>query len=120
MATGASLIERTVTFTVAVSVPPAPSLILYVKLSDPNHSGSGEYVIVNPALIVVVPFSPLVAPVIVKVSRSRSVSLDNTFITIFTSSFVVEVSSLATGLSLIGPTVTSTVAESVLLFPSVT
>jgi hypothetical protein len=126
-ATGGSLTPVIVTVTVAVSVPPWPSEIVYVNESvsvwpvvrDSNWP-FGSYVTSVP-LLVTVPVVPVVStPVTVRVWFSASVSFASTStVSPVESSETLGVSSTASGASLMPLTVMVTVAESVAPLASV-
>jgi hypothetical protein len=66
------------TDTVAVAVPPWPSLIVYVKLSGPQDPAFDVYVTVLLGLIVTTPLEPWVTDATVNVSLSGSLSFART------------------------------------------
>ena len=112
----------TVTVTIAVSVPPFPSEISYVNVSEPLlNPALGVYFIVPFAFIVAVPFDgfTVIALTTIVSPVSTSESLFNTGISIAIPGSVPEESSFATGLSLIGFTVTFNV-EFAVFVPSLT
>ena len=69
-----------VTETVAVSEPPAPSEIVYVKLSDPTPLGVLVYRRMPPPRSSTDPLVPFVKPVMVSVWPLGSVSLNSTLV----------------------------------------
>ena len=110
-ATGGNGEIGTVTFTIAVAVPPFPSEISYVNVSEPLLNPEfGVYFIVPFAFITAVPFAGLaVIWVTVIVSPSKSLSLANTLISIAIPGSVPATSFTASGASFIGFTVISNV-----------
>src|SRR5881394_1251188 len=116
-ATGGSLTGVTVTVTVAEALAPLPSLMVYGMVVVPLKLAVGLKSRLVPPTMTTVPLV-LVAPSMTRVSPSRSLSLASGAIVMGTSSGVVAVSSTATGGSLIGVTITVTVAEALPPLPS--
>jgi len=102
----------TFTLTVAVAVPPCPSFIFYVKLSDPEKFAFGVYVTFAPPVpTAAVPLVAKPTAVTVSVSPSISVSFVNTLITLFVLFLATEAESFtATGKSFTEVTVKVIVA----------
>ena len=88
-------------------MPPFPSDISYVKLSDPLlNPAFGVYLTVPLGFILAVPFAGWTVILLTEiVSPSKSSSFDNTGISIATPGSVPAESLLATGASFIGVTV---------------
>ena len=113
-ATGASLTELIVTVTVAVShiVGVPLSHTVYVYESVPLNPVFGVYVIVPSAFTTTTPLLAMVAILAVRASPSKSESFAITEVVTGVSSLVVAASSVATGASFTGLTVTTTIAVS--------
>ena len=118
-ATGGSFTGATATKTIAVSVPPPPSEMVYVNWSTPLKPGAGVYTMVEPSFHTV-PFSANVTDSTTMVSPSGSLSLSRTGIVTGISSSVTALSSSADGGAFTPATDTVTVAVSVPPFPSET
>ncbi len=97
-ATGSSFTAITVTVALADAVPPLPSETVYETTAVPLKSGAGVNTTLPSPLVCAVPFVAESA-VTVSASLSASLSLSSTSIMTSTSSFVVAVSSTATGSS---------------------
>src|SRR5881394_37443 len=108
-ATGGSLTGVTITVTVAEPVPPLPSLIVYGMVVVPTKLVDGVKSRLVPPTTTIVPLV-VVAPVITKVSPSKSLSLASGAMVIGTSSGVVALSSVATGGSFTAVTLMLTTA----------
>ena len=106
-------VSFTVIVTVAVSVPPFPSEILYSKVSTPVKLSLGVYVTVPLVLITTSPFSGVVVSVTTRSPPSMSESLSRTETVTALSWSVIAASFTAIGSSLTGFTVIVTVAVSV-------
>src|SRR5882672_11213061 len=85
------------TVTVAVAVPPRPSLMVYVKVSRPRRPGPGVYVSVPSGLRTTVLPTGWVISTTVSGSPSGSLSLPSTAIVTGVRAAVVTTSSRATG-----------------------
>ena len=88
-----------------------------MAVAAPSKSAGGVYVTLLFALTVIVP-SDALADVTLNSSLSTSVSLSNTASVVLESSVTLPASSLATGASLTGATVTVTVDEALPPAPS--
>ncbi len=99
---GTTTSSATVMLTVAVSVPPLPSLIVYVNVSSPLKPSLGVYVKVPSALNTKLPLAGSVLPVMVSASPSGSLSLGNTLPETGVPNSVETASSSASGASFTG------------------
>ena len=110
-AVGSSLTAPIVTEMVAMSVPPCPSDISYVRVSVLVKFSWGVYT-TPPEAIVAEPSVPLLTSVMVSGSISGSVALSKTSMVIGVSSLVEIVSSIASGASFRPSTVMVTILVS--------
>ena len=119
--TGASLTAETATLTVAVAVPPFPSLAVYWKLATPLKLAVGVKTTLPLPSRTTVPFVAPWTEVRASASPSGSESLpsrDAARMVTAVSSTVEALSARAVGTSLTGVTVTVTVAGAVPPWPS--